>query len=116
MSCDPFVANERYAVRRGMVLRLSQFLYHLPHYGGGGCDWYMPLLLRKPKHYTVYLETGYCYAGSSNSVTLTVETARNVSGGTTTHHQELRQLYLQHLVFVTLLLLPAKQVAVTVLQ
>jgi hypothetical protein len=26
---------------------------------------------------------------------------------TTTHHQERKQLYLQHLVFVTLLLLPA---------
>jgi hypothetical protein len=28
-------------------------------------------------------------------------------GGTTTHHQECIQLYLQHLAFVTLLLLPA---------
>ena len=34
-----------------------------------------------------------------------VETALHVSGGTTTHHQERKQLYLQHLVFVTLLLL-----------
>jgi hypothetical protein len=30
-----------------------------------------------------------------------------VSGGTSTHHQELIQLYLQHLVFVTPLLLSA---------
>ena len=29
------------------------------------------------------------------------------SGGTSTHHQERIQLYLQHLVFVTPLLLPA---------
>jgi len=29
------------------------------------------------------------------------------SGGTNTHHQERKQLYLQHLVFVTPLLLPA---------
>ena len=36
-----------------------------------------------------------------------VETALHVSGGTTTHHQERKQLYLQHLVFVTPLLLPA---------
>jgi hypothetical protein len=36
-----------------------------------------------------------------------LETALHVSGGTTTHHQELKQLYLQHLVFVTPLLLPA---------
>jgi hypothetical protein len=34
-----------------------------------------------------------------------LETALHVSGGTTTHHQERIQLYLQHLVFVTLLLL-----------
>ena len=36
-----------------------------------------------------------------------VETALHVSGGTTTHHQERKQLYLQNLVFVTALLLPA---------
>jgi hypothetical protein len=36
-----------------------------------------------------------------------LETARHVSGGTTTHHQERKQLYLQHLVFVTPLLLSA---------
>jgi hypothetical protein len=35
------------------------------------------------------------------------ETALHVSGGTITHHQECKQLYLQHLVFVTPLLLPA---------
>jgi hypothetical protein len=34
------------------------------------------------------------------------ETALHVSGGTTTHHQERKQLNLQHLVFVTQLLLP----------
>jgi len=36
-----------------------------------------------------------------------LETALHVSGSTTTHHQERKQLYLQHLVFVALLLLPA---------
>jgi hypothetical protein len=36
-----------------------------------------------------------------------VETALHVSGGTITHHQEHKQLYLQHLVFVTPLLLSA---------
>ena len=36
-----------------------------------------------------------------------VETALHVSGGATTHHQERKQLYLQHMVFVTLLLLSA---------
>jgi hypothetical protein len=36
-----------------------------------------------------------------------LENALHVSGGIITHHQERKQLYLQHLVFVTLLLLPA---------
>jgi hypothetical protein len=44
------------------------------------------------KRYTVYLY---------------METALHVSGGTSTHHQERIQLYLQHLIFVTPLLLPA---------
>jgi len=36
-----------------------------------------------------------------------LEIALRVSGGTTTHHQKRKLLYLQHLVFVTPLLLPA---------
>jgi len=44
----------------------------------------------KMQRYTVYLET-----------------ALHVSGATTTHHQERKQLYLQHLVFATPLLLSA---------
>jgi len=36
-----------------------------------------------------------------------LETTLHVSGGTTTHHQERKQLYLQHLEIVTPLLLPA---------
>jgi hypothetical protein len=46
----------------------------------------------KMQHYTVYLY---------------LETALDVSGGTSTHRQERIQLYLQHLVFVTPLLLSA---------
>ena len=42
-----------------------------------------------------------------------LETALHVSGGTSTHHRECIQLYLQHLVFVTPLLLPATIVAVS---
>jgi hypothetical protein len=38
------------------------------------------------QHYTVYLY---------------LETVLHVSGGTSTHHQERIQLYLQHLVYVT---------------
>jgi hypothetical protein len=47
---------------------------------------------KKMQHYTIYLY---------------LETALHVSGGTSTHHQERIQLYLQHLVFVTPLLLSA---------
>ena len=36
-----------------------------------------------------------------------LETALHFLGGTITHHQERKQLYLQHLVFVTPLLLSA---------
>ena len=36
-----------------------------------------------------------------------LETTLHVSGCTTTHHQERKQLYLQRLVFVRMLLLPA---------
>jgi len=38
---------------------------------------------------------------------LYLETALHVSDGTSTHHQKHKQLYLQHLVFFTPLLLPA---------
>ena len=41
------------------------------------------------------------------TVYLYLETALHVSGGTSTHNQKRIQLYLQHLVFVTPLLLPA---------
>jgi hypothetical protein len=50
----------------------------------------------KMQRYTVYLYP---------------ETALNISGDTSTHHQESIQLYLQHLVFVTPLLLSAAIVA-----
>ena len=41
------------------------------------------------------------------TVYLYLETAVHVSGGSSIHHQESIQLYLQHLVFVTPLLLSA---------
>ena len=41
------------------------------------------------------------------SAYLYLETALHVSGGNSTHYQERIQLYLQHLLFVTPLLLPA---------
>jgi hypothetical protein len=61
----------------------------------------IPLLFQyisnKMQRYTVYLY---------------LETAVQVSGGTSTHHQERKQLYLQHLAFVTPLLLSAATVEV----
>ena len=41
------------------------------------------------------------------TVYLYLETALHVSSGTSSHHQERIQLYLQRLVFITLLLLSA---------
>ena len=49
-------------------------------------------IFNKMQRYTVYLY---------------LQTALHVSGGTSTQHQERVQLYLQHLVFVTPLLLSA---------
>ena len=50
------------------------------------------------------------------TVYLYMETALHVSRGTSTHHQVRIQLYLQHLVFVRPLLLPAAIVEVLELQ
>jgi hypothetical protein len=55
---------------------------------------------------------GPCIVSISNkmqryTIYLYLETALRVSGGTSTHHQECIQLYLQYLVFVTTLLLSA---------
>ena len=51
----------------------------------------------KTQRYTIYLY---------------LEIALHVSGGTSTHHKEHTQLYLQHLIFVKPLLLPAAIAAV----
>jgi hypothetical protein len=53
---------------------------------------------------------GPCIVSISNKMQrhtfyLYLETALHVAGGTSTHHQERILLYLQHLVFVTPLLL-----------
>jgi hypothetical protein len=50
---------------------------------------------------------GPCITSISNkmqryTVYLYLETVLHVSGGTSTHHQERKQPYLQHMVFVTL--------------
>jgi len=53
-------------------------------------------------HILIYIQQG----ATSHSL-FYLETALHVTGGTITHHQERKQLYLQHLVFVTPLLLSA---------
>jgi hypothetical protein len=54
-----------------------------------------------PKYILIYIRQ---YATLHNLFYLVI--ALHVSDGTTTHHQERKQLYLRHLVFVTPLLLP----------
>jgi len=49
----------------------------------------------------------YIQQGATLHSLFYLETALHISGGATTHHQERKQLYLQYLVFVTPLLLPA---------
>jgi hypothetical protein len=46
----------------------------------------------------------YIHQNATLRISFYMESALHVSGGTSTHHQERKQLYLQHLVFVTLLL------------
>jgi len=64
-----------------------------------------------------YLSDRYCYLRLiyiQQDATLHslfyLETALHVSGDTNTHHQARKQLYLQHLVFVRPLLLPAANI------
>ena len=45
----------------------------------------------------------YIQQGATLHSLFYLDTALHSLGGTTTHHQEHKQLYLQHLVFVTLL-------------
>jgi hypothetical protein len=52
----------------------------------------------------------YIQQDATSHILFYLKTALNVSGGNTTHHQKRKQLDLQHLVFVTPLLLPAASV------
>ena len=53
----------------------------------------------------LYSNTVYIQHDATLHSLFYLETALYIWGGTSTHHQERKQLYLQHLVFVTLLLL-----------
>jgi hypothetical protein len=56
---------------------------------------------------TVFQYTRISNKMQSHTIYLYLETSLHVLGGTATHHQERIQLYLQHLVFATPLLLSA---------
>jgi hypothetical protein len=60
------------------------------------------ILVRIHSYIPIYVQKMQLY-----TVCLYLETALHVSSGASTHHQERIQLYLQHLLFVTPLLLPA---------
>jgi hypothetical protein len=57
-----------------------------------------------PRYLLIY---SYMQQDATSHSLFYLETALHVSDGTSTHHQERKHLYLQHLVFVTPLLLPA---------
>ena len=66
--------------------------------GGFACISHLELLL----YFPIYIQQD-----ATLRSLFYLETALHVSGGNSTHHQERTQLYLQHLVFVRPLLLPA---------
>ena len=72
-------------------------------------NYYFFLLLSFQNLFSEYMEDILIYIQQDATLhsLFYLETALHVSGGTTTDHQERIQLYLQHLVFVTLLPLPA---------
>jgi len=83
------VANETVVSR--LLCLLKQYTQEFNVYGSVHC-----------KNILIYIQHDAMLHGL-----FYLRTALRVSGGTTTHHQERKQLYLQHPVFVTPLLLPA---------
>jgi len=59
-----------------------------------------------PSYYFYYIPI-YIQQDATLHSLFYLETALHVSGGTITHHQERKQLYLQRLAFITPLLLSA---------
>ena len=58
--------------------------------------------VNKPENILIYIQQDATLHGL-----FYLETALHVAGGTTTHRQERKKVFLQHLVFATPLLLPA---------
>jgi hypothetical protein len=98
-----------------VVLLLSSF--YLPELLGKSqfCNdtyWYMTCCISQQSvvfnvHGSVHLKKILIYIHQNATLhsLFYLETALHISGGTNTHHQERIQLYLHHLLFVTLLLL-----------
>jgi hypothetical protein len=66
--------------------------------------WRKTTYMRKPYYSNILI---YIQQDATLHSLFYLETALHVSGRTITHHQERKQLYLQHLFFVTPLLLSA---------
>jgi hypothetical protein len=83
--------------------------------GGGGCvitesgnfNLYPTNVENWASNPTVFQYTRISKKMQRHTVYLHLQTVLHVSGGTSTHHQERKQLCLRHLVFVTPLLLSA---------
>jgi len=99
---------------------MCNFLHECQYFGGTLClhlqdrpfflPWMFRLNHRRPDHWgTSYITQLLIYIRQDATLhsLFYLETALHISGGTSTHNQERKQLYLQHLVFVTPLLLPA---------
>jgi hypothetical protein len=78
------------------------------------CDLFLRIHYHIHYHIQCLFEYSNIYPTRSNVTQfyLYLKTALHVSGGTSTHHQERIQLYLQHPVFVTPSLLSAANVKV----
>jgi hypothetical protein len=74
----------------------------------GGCKFHLAWIFERREEFNVYgsVHRNNILIFIQQDATLHslfyLETALHVLGGTITHHQECKQLYLQHLVFVTL--------------
>ena len=93
---DGFYKCQLKPTTQSFTLYWSKLLRKITYYNS------IPIRLRSTSHILIYIQQD----ATLHSL-FYLETALHISGVTTTHHQERKQLYLQHLVFVRPLLLPA---------
>jgi hypothetical protein len=84
----------------------GSYLLHFPWDSAGFCGFLKRSLIVFNVHGSVHRNNILIYIQQDATLhsLFYLETAVYVSDGTITHHQECKQLYLQHLVFVTPLL------------